>query len=63
MHLVFWIRSIHWDIVSLKSGELAGDAVVSALEKNDLSVDRLGCWGEDYVRGMDRMRRLVYEVL
>ena len=48
-------------LLALKSGELAGDAVVSALEKNDLSADRLGCWGEDYVRGMDRMRRLVYE--
>ena len=47
--------------MALKSGELAGDAVVAALQENDLSAGRLGCWGEDYVRGMDRMRRLVYE--
>ena len=48
-------------LLALKSGELAGDAVVAALQENDLSANRLGCWGEDYVRGMDRMRRLVYE--
>ena len=48
-------------LLALKSGELAGDAVVAALQENDLSASRLGCWGEDYVRGMDRMRRLVYE--
>ena len=46
---------------ALKSGELAGDAVVAALQENDLSAERLGSWGKDYVRGMDRMRRLVYE--
>ena len=48
-------------LLALKSGELAGDAVVAALQEDDLSASRLGCWGEDYVRGMDRMRRLVYE--
>ena len=48
-------------LLALKSGELAGDAVVAALQENDLSASRLGCWGENYVRGMDRMRRLVYE--
>lgn len=48
-------------LLALKSGELAGDAIVAALQENDLSGSRLGCWGEDYVRGMDRMRRLVYE--
>ena len=48
-------------LLALKSGELAGDAIVAALQENDPSASRLGCWGEDYVRGMDRMRRLVYE--
>jgi flavin-dependent dehydrogenase len=48
-------------LLALKSGELAGDAVVAALQENDLSAERLGSWGKDYVRGMDRMRRLVYE--
>jgi flavin-dependent dehydrogenase len=48
-------------LLALKSGELAGDAVADALEANDLSAERLGAWAADFVRGMERMRRLVVE--
>ncbi len=48
-------------LLALKSGELAGDAVVAALKADDLSAARLGSWAEGYVQGMERMRRLVCE--
>lgn len=48
-------------LLALKSGELAGDAVADALEANDVSAERLGAWAPDFVRGMERMRRLVVE--
>jgi flavin-dependent dehydrogenase len=48
-------------LLALKSGELAGDAVADALEANDLSAERLGAWAAGFVRGMERMRRLVVE--
>ena len=48
-------------LLALKSGELAGDAVVAALQAGDPSAARLGAWQDEYVRGMDRMRRLVCE--
>jgi len=48
-------------LLALKSGELAGDAIVAALEAGDTSAAKLGAWGPEYVRGMERMRRLVCE--
>jgi flavin-dependent dehydrogenase len=48
-------------LLALKSGELAGDAVADALEANDLSAERLGAWAPEFIRGMERMRRLVVE--
>jgi flavin-dependent dehydrogenase len=48
-------------LLALKSGELAGDAVADALEADDTSADRLGAWAPDFIRGMERMRRLVVE--
>jgi flavin-dependent dehydrogenase len=48
-------------LLALKSGELAGDAVADALEADDTSADRLGGWAPDFIRGMERMRRLVVE--
>ncbi len=48
-------------LLALKSGELAGDAVADALEAEDASADRLGAWAPDFIRGMERMRRLVVE--
>jgi flavin-dependent dehydrogenase len=46
-------------LLALKSGSLAADAIVAALAADDPSAARLGCWGHDYVAGLDRMRKLV----
>jgi flavin-dependent dehydrogenase len=46
-------------LLALKSGQLAADAIVEALAAGDTSAARLGAWQPDFVRGMDRMRRLV----
>ncbi len=48
-------------LLALKSGQLAADAIVEALDKKDTSQASLGKWGPDYLRGMERMRRLVCE--
>ena len=48
-------------LLALRSGELAADAVVEGLKKDDLSAAQLGKWGPTFNRGVDRMRRLVCE--
>ncbi|HEX7379950.1 MAG TPA: tryptophan 7-halogenase, partial [Pirellulales bacterium] len=48
-------------LLALKSGQLAADAVAEGLAKGDTSAAQLGNWEPDYVRGMNRMRRLVCE--
>jgi flavin-dependent dehydrogenase len=48
-------------LLALKSGELAADAITAALDAGNTSAARLGAWGPDYIRGMERMRRLVCE--
>jgi flavin-dependent dehydrogenase len=48
-------------LLALKSGELAADAIVDGFEQNDTSARTLGRWGDDFNRGVDRMRRLVCE--
>lgn len=48
-------------LLALKSGQLAADAVAEGLAKGDTSAAQLGKWEPDYVRGMNRMRRLVCE--
>ncbi|MBA4105082.1 MAG: NAD(P)/FAD-dependent oxidoreductase [Pirellula sp.] len=48
-------------LLALRSGELAADAIVEALAKGDTSHAQLGKWEPDFVRGMNRMRRLVCE--
>jgi flavin-dependent dehydrogenase len=48
-------------LLALKSGQLAADAVAEGLERGDTSAMQLGCWEPEFVRGMDRMRRLVCE--
>ena len=48
-------------LLALKSGELAGDAVADALGAGDTTAERLGAWAPDFIRGMERMRRLVVE--
>ncbi|HQU41362.1 MAG TPA: NAD(P)/FAD-dependent oxidoreductase, partial [Pirellulales bacterium] len=48
-------------LLALKSGQLAADAVAEGLAKGDTSAAQLGQWEAEFVRGMDRMRRLVCE--
>jgi flavin-dependent dehydrogenase len=48
-------------LLALKSGELAADAIVEALGKDDVSQAQLGKWGPVFNEGVDRMRRLVCE--
>jgi flavin-dependent dehydrogenase len=48
-------------LLALTSGQLAADAVVEGLAKADTSEAQLGKWEPGYVKGMDRMRRLVCE--
>lgn len=46
-------------LLALKSGSLAADAVADGLASGDTSGRQLGRWEADFVRGMERMRRLV----
>jgi flavin-dependent dehydrogenase len=48
-------------LLALKSASMAADAVAEGLAKGDTSRAQLGKWEEAFVRGMDRMRRLVCE--
>lgn len=48
-------------LLALKSGQMAADAIVEGFQKNDLSEAQLGKWGPVFMKGMDRMRRLVCE--
>ena len=46
--------------LALKSGEFAADAIHSAFERDDFSVEHLGSWQEQYVGGLELFRKLVY---
>jgi flavin-dependent dehydrogenase len=48
-------------LLALRSGSVAADSIVEGLAKGDTSAAQLGKWGPDFVRGMDRMKRLVCE--
>ncbi len=48
-------------LLALKSGQLAADAVVAALAKGDASEAQLRQWEPEFVKGMNRMRKLVCE--
>lgn len=48
-------------LLALRSGELAADCVAEGLSRGDTSRSQLGKWEPDFVRGMNRMRRLVCE--
>ena len=48
-------------LLAFKSGALAADAICEGLKTGDTSAAKLGAWGEDYIKGMERMRRLVCE--
>jgi geranylgeranyl reductase family protein len=46
--------------LALKSGELAADSIIEAFERDDFSGNVLGRHGDEYVEGMESMRKLVY---
>ena len=48
-------------LLALRSGELAADCIAAGLSTGDTSRTQLGKWEPDFVRGMNRMRRLVCE--
>jgi len=48
-------------MLALKSGQLAADAIVEGLSRDDTSEAQLGKWGPLFNEGVDRMRRLVCE--
>ena len=48
-------------LLALKSGEMAADAIVEGLATGDTSAAQLGKWGDEFNKGVDRMRRLVCE--
>lgn len=45
--------------LALRSGELAADAIIAGLQKDDISAGQLGCWTDDFDAGVDRFRALV----
>ncbi len=48
-------------LLALTSGAMAADAVTAGLAAGDTSEQQLRSWEAEYVRGMERMRRLVME--
>jgi flavin-dependent dehydrogenase len=46
--------------LALKSGELAADAILEGLAKNDTSAAQLSKWGDQVADGMTSIRKLVY---
>ncbi|GIW81617.1 MAG: alkylhalidase [Gemmatales bacterium] len=46
--------------LALKSGEWAADAIVEANANDDFSEQRLGSWAPTFLKGMERIKRLVY---
>ena len=48
-------------LLALRSGEMAADAIVDGLSRNDVSADLLARWRPGFDEGVNRMRRLVCE--
>lgn len=46
--------------LAFRSGMMAADAVSEGLYTNDLSAQQLGKWGPEFLKGMDRLKKLVY---
>jgi flavin-dependent dehydrogenase len=46
-------------LLALTSGQFAADAIIAGLKSGDTSAAQLGCWEAEFVRGVERMRRLV----
>jgi flavin-dependent dehydrogenase len=48
-------------LLALRSGALAADAISEGLKLGDTSQAQLSKWGPEFIKGMNRMRRLVCE--
>lgn len=46
-------------LLALRSGMVAADAINEGLQKGDTSAAQLGKWEPDFIKGMDRIRKLV----
>lgn len=46
--------------LAFRSGSMAADAVIEGLKTGDLSGQKLGVWGPNFIAGMTRIRKLVY---
>ena len=46
--------------LAFRSGFMAADSISEGLKTGDLSGQKLGEWGPDFLAGMDRLKRLVY---
>lgn len=46
--------------LAFRSGSMAADAVIQGIRSNNTSAAQLGAWGPDFMKGMDRIRQLVY---
>jgi hypothetical protein len=46
--------------LAFRSGQAAADAIAEGFAAGDLSGARLGQWGPEFRKGMERLRKLVY---
>lgn len=46
--------------LALKSGEMAGDAIIEAFDTNSFDANTLGAWMPGYKAGLENFRKLVY---
>ena len=46
--------------LAFRSGMMSADAIVEGLAKNDVSSEQLNSWTPEFVRGMERLKKLVY---
>jgi len=46
--------------LAFRSGQMAADSISAGLKSNNLSAEKLGEWGPEFLAGMDRLTKLVY---
>ena len=46
--------------LAFASGQMSADAISEGLKKGDLSEQQLSAWGPEFLKGMDRLKKLVY---
>ena len=47
-------------LLALKSGEMAADAIDQAFKRDDFSAAQLGHFADEFIRGMEAVRKMVY---